>query len=105
MRFFITLDEDDHPSLRPSLRTEIYVIQNEKKDVLRAKRGTGLKGTKTQYFYSINGNQATKTRVTKGLVSSEYFEITAGLKAGDKVIVSETEEFDHMDSFIKEKSK
>ncbi len=105
VRFFIALDEDDHASLRPSLRTEIYVIQNEKKDVLRAKRGTGLKGTKTQFLYSVNGDQATKTRITKGLVSSEYFEITAGLKAGDKVIVSETEDFDHMDSFIIEKKK
>ena len=104
VRFFITLDENDHPALRPSLRTEIYVIQNEKQDVLRAKRGTGLKGTKTQFLYAVNGNQATKIRVTKGLVSSEYFEITNGLKEGDKVIVSETEDFDHMDSFIIEKS-
>ncbi len=105
VRFFITLDEDDHDALRPSLRTEIYVIQNEKKDVLRAKRGSGLKGTKTQFLYTVNENQATKVRVTKGLVSAEYFEVTAGLKEGDKVIVSETEDFDHMDSFIIEKSK
>lgn len=105
VRFFITLDEDDHDALRPSLRTEIYVIQNEKKDVLRAKRGSGLKGTKTQFLYTVNGNQATKVRVTKGLVSAEYFEVTAGLKEGDQVIVSETEDFDHMDSFIIEKSK
>lgn len=105
VRFFIALDDNDHPSLRPSLRTEIYVIQSEKKEVLRAKRGTGLKGTKTQFLYTVKGNQATKTRVTKGLISSEYFEITAGLKEGDKIIVSETEDFDHMDSFIIEKSK
>ena len=105
VRFFITLDEDDHDALRPSLRTEIYVIQNEKKDVLRAKRGSGLKGTKTQFLYTVNENQANKVRVTKGLVSAEYFEVTAGLKEGDKVIVSETEDFDHMDSFIIEKSK
>lgn len=105
VRFFIVLDEDDHEALRPSLRTEIYIIQNEKKSVLRAKRGTGLKGTKTQFLYKVKGNQATKVRVTKGLVSSEYFEITAGLNAGDKVIVSETEDFDHMDTFIIEKSK
>lgn len=105
VRFFIALDDNDHPALRPSLRTEIYVIQSEKKNVLRAKRGTGLKGTKTQFLYAVEGNQATKIRVTKGLISSEYFEITAGLKEGDKVIVSETEDFDHMNSFIIEKSK
>lgn len=100
VRFFVSLDEEDHSALRPSLRTEIYVIQSEKEDVLRVKRGNALKGTKTQYFYKVKDNIATKIRATKGLVSSEYFEITQGLSEGDQIIISETDDFDHMDSFI-----
>lgn len=103
VRFFISLDQADHPSLRPSLRTEIYVIQSEKKNVLRAKRGNALKGTKTQFFYKVKDGVATKSRVTKGLVSAEYFEITEGLEAGDKIIISDTEDFDHMNTFTIEK--
>jgi HlyD family secretion protein len=97
--FFIALEDNDHESLRPNLRTEIYIITDEKSNVLKAKRGSGLKGTKSQYIYKVEGGVAQKVRVTKGLVSSEYFEIEEGLSEGDKIIISETEDFDHMVSF------
>lgn len=97
--FFISLDEADHSSLRPNLRTEIYIIAGEKSDVLRVKRGSILKGTTSQYVYKVVGDKAIKTRITKGLVSSEYFEIVSGLSAGDRIIISDTEEFEHMDEF------
>jgi len=99
IKFHIALDNDAHQALRPNLKTEILIITDEKENVLKAKRGTGLKGTTTQNLYKIIGGQATKTKITKGLVSSEYFEIISGAQKGDKLIVSETEEFDHMDKF------
>lgn len=105
VKFFVALDQDDHPVLRPNLRAEIYVIQSEKKNVLRAKRGNALKGTSSQYVYKVVNNQATKIRITKGLISSDHFEIISGLEAGDQVIISDTEDFDHMDSFTIEQKK
>jgi len=99
VKFYVGLEEDDHKTLRPNLRTEVYVIKNEKENVLRAKRGNALKGTSNQYIYKVVGTTAKRTRISKGLVSSDFFEITEGLKAGDKIIISETEEYDHMDQF------
>ncbi len=106
VKFFIQLDENDHKLLRPSLRTEVYVITEEKENVLRAKRGSALKGTKSQYIYKVENNQARKVRITKGLISGDYFEIEDGLTEGDRIIVSETKLFDHMEEFeIKKKEQ
>jgi len=98
-RFYVELEKDAHKSLRPNLRCEVFVIKNEKNDVLRAKRGQALKGTESQFLYKVVDNVAIKVRVKKGLVSSEYFEIKEGLKQGDRIIISDVEEFDHMDTF------
>ena len=100
INFTIKLEENNHASLRPNLRAEIYIIIDEKRDVLRAKRGNALKGTKTQFVYKVENSIATKTRIAKGLVSSEYFEIMEGLTEGDQIIISETEDFNHMDNFV-----
>ncbi len=100
VKFYVTLDEQNHKSLRPNLRTEINIITDKKENVLRAKRGGALKGTQTQYIYQVENNTAKKVKIQKGLISSDYFEITAGLNEGDKIIISETEDFEHMESFL-----
>ena len=97
--FYIRLENENHPQLRPNLRTEINVISGEKEDVLRCKRGNILKGTKSQFVYKVRNNVATKTRITKGLISSEYFEIESGLQEGDQIIISDTKDFEHMEQF------
>jgi len=99
VKFIVKLNDDSHEALRPNQRIEVYVIKSEKEKVVRAKRGNALKGTTSQYVYKVEGNVAKKVRIKKGLVSSDYFEIVDGLSIGDKLIVSDTEEFEHMDSF------
>ena len=99
VRFFIVLEESSHEVLRPNMRTEVYIITDSKTDVLRSKRGNALKGTSSQYFYKVVGNEAIKTRVTKGLISQEHFEILEGLVEGDRIIISDVSDYDHMDSF------
>ena len=105
VKFYVGLDDAAHQSLRPNLRTEIYVITGEKENVLRAKRGRGLKAGATQFVYKVSDNKAVKTRITKGLISSDYFEVVDGLTVGDRLIISDTEDFDHMDQFEIIKSK
>lgn len=99
IRFFVSLDSPDHLSLRPNLRTELYIVKAQKDNVLRAKRGNALKGTTTQFIYKMEGQEAVKTRITKGLSSNDYFEIKEGLKEGDKIVISDTEDYNHMERF------
>ena len=105
VKFYVGLEDNDHKILRPSLRTEVYVIKDQKENVIRAKRGNALKGNTNQYIYKVEDNTAKRVRITKGLISSDYFEIKEGLKEGDKIIISETEDFDHMDQFEIEAKK
>jgi len=99
IKFHVSLDDESHSTLRPSLRTELNIIVQEKTNVLKAKRGNALKGTRSQYVYTVKENVATKTRITKGLVSSDYFEITEGMQEGDRFIMSDTKLYEHMDQF------
>ena len=98
-KFYVDLDDETNKALRPNLRTELYIITDKKTDVLRAKRGNALKGTKSQHVYKVTGSTANKVRITKGLVSNDYFEIESGLDVGDRIIISDTKEMEHMDQF------
>jgi len=99
IRFYLSIDQEDHDKLRPNLRAEIQLIKSEKEDVLRSKRGSVLTGANEQFVYKVTGSRAEKVRIKRGLVSTEYFEIIEGLQVGDKIIISDLERFDHMDYF------
>ncbi len=99
IKFIVTIQDENIDLLRPNLRAELIVITDEKENVLRAKKGSALVGAKSQYIYTVENNIATKTKIEKGIVSSEYFEIISGVQAGDKIIISNTENFNHMETF------
>lgn len=99
IKFYVSLEDEANSALRPNLRTELYIITNEKTDAVKVKRGNALKGTKSQYVYKVEGDFAMKTRITKGLIGADYFEIVSGLQPGDQIIISDTKDFEHMDKF------
>lgn len=99
VRFYVSLDEESNTALRPNMRTELYIITDNKTDVVKAKRGNALKGSQSQYVYKVEGNTAVRTRISKGLVSSDEFEIESGLSVGDKLIISDMKDYEHMETF------
>ena len=99
VRFYVSLQDENNSALRPNMRTELYIITKEKSNVTKAKRGNALKGSKNQYVYKVEGNTAIKTRIAKGLISSDYFEIESGLMPGDKLIISDMKDYEHMETF------
>ena len=99
VKFYIELDASDADVLRPNIRAEVFIITDKKSDVLRVKNGPAFKGSKTQYIYVVEGDKATKRRINKGLQNSDFVEILDNLKDGDKIIISDTEDYDHLESF------
>ena len=99
VKFYIDLDASNDDVLRPNIRAEVFIITDKKDDVLRVKNGPAFKGAKTQYIYVVDGDQATKRRINKGLQNSDYVEILNNLKDGDKIIISDMEDYDHLESF------
>jgi len=65
--------------------------------VLSLPRGAWYAGSSQDYVYLIEGGYATKTKVKFGSTSSTAVEVVSGLKAGDRVIVSDYRAFSAYD--------
>ena len=100
VKFLIELEDSDSELLRPNMRAEVYIITDRQENVLRVKNGPAFKGASSQYIFVVEGDKAVKRRITKGLANSEYVEILQNLIEGEEVIISTTEDFDHLDEFI-----
>lgn len=94
LRFIVTLNEPNHPALRPNLKAETEVIIGEKPQVLRIKNGPAFRGGTRQDVFVIRGTEAIATNIGLGIRSSDFIEITDGLQPGDRVIISDTKDFE-----------
>jgi HlyD family secretion protein len=94
LRFIVTLNEPNHPALRPNLKAETEVIIGEKPQVLRVKNGPAFRGGTRQDVFVVRGTEAIATNIGLGIRSSDFIEITDGLQPGDRVIISDTKEFE-----------
>jgi len=98
IEFLVELAETDHKDLRPNMRVEIFIISDKKEDVLRIANGAAFKGGVEQELFVLQGEQAIKKKVRVGLSNADFVEITQGdLKEGDLVILSDMEDYDHLD--------
>jgi HlyD family secretion protein len=96
--FIVDLDKPDDPQLRPNMRVETFVITDRKNDVLRVKQGSAFKGGQRQDIYLVRGDKAHKLDVRTGISNGEYIELlTDELKAGDRIIISDMSEYEHLD--------
>ncbi|NDV59504.1 efflux RND transporter periplasmic adaptor subunit [Bacteroides sp. 519] len=88
--FSIQLDDDSNRRLRSGLKTDVYVMNAVKEDVMRIKNASYYVGRGEYDLWVMNGeNEIVKRKVQLGDSNFEYVEVTAGLKPGDKVIVSD----------------
>jgi HlyD family secretion protein len=96
--FTVQLEEDNHRRLRSGLKTDVYVMNAIKDDVLRIANASYYIGKGEYELFVVNGDQLIKRKVQLGDSNFEYVEITGGLHEGDKVVISD------MNSY-KEKNK
>lgn len=92
----IALDDRSNPVLKPSLRADVELVLDRKEKALRLARGvfpgTGL----APAVFVVRGDTAVRTPVTFGISNADGWEVLAGLKAGDAVILSDMSEYDHL---------
>ena len=99
LRFRVELDNPSNDNLRPNLRAELYVITNRREDVLRVKNGPAFRGGKVQSVFAIRGQEAVRLEIKTGIRNGDFVEILGGLDAGDRIIISDTEELERVSSF------
>ena len=83
------LEEDNHKRLRSGLKTDVYVMNAVKDDVLRIANSSYYVGKGEYELFVVNGNQLLKRKVQLGDSNFEYVEVVSGLQEGDQVIVSD----------------
>lgn len=96
--FTVQLVEDNHKRLRSGLKTDVYVINAIRDDVLRVANGSFYMGRGEYELFVVEGDRLVKRKVRLGDSNFEYIEVVDGLREGEEVVVSDMSDF-------KEKSK
>ena len=79
--------------LRQNQRLSVRVLLDQRPDVLSVRAGSFIDESGGQYAYVVRDGVAVKTPVRLGARSVDRVEILAGLKPGDRVVVSGAENF------------
>ena len=87
--FTVQLEEDNHRRLRSGLKTDVYVMNAVKDDVLRIANSSYYVGKGEYELFVVNGDQLLKRKVQLGDSNFEYVEVISGLQEGDEVVVSD----------------
>ncbi len=96
MTFEVQLKEDNHPSLRPNMKAEVFVVTASKENTVRVENGPAFNGRPRQYIFILNGEQAERREVEIGLTNFDYVEITRNIQAGETVIISDLSDYERL---------
>jgi len=101
VKLLVSLAEPHHSALRHKLRVETNIITDQKDKTLMLDIGPAINGKGRQEVFVIDNGKAVKRSVEFGLNDGKHAEVlaSAGIRAGDKIIVSDVTKFKHLDSF------
>lgn len=94
--FEIQLTENNHMSLRPNMRVDVYVVTASKAQTIKVANGPTFTGRPRQNIFILKGDKAIKREVEIGLSNFDFVEITRNLNAGEQVIISDMSDYDHL---------
>jgi len=96
--FVVELNQPDHEALRPNLRVEVFLISGQREQALRLKNGPVFTGAAEQPLFVLRGDEAIRKTAHIGLTGIDYVELlSTDLQEGDQVIISDMNQFDHLD--------
>jgi HlyD family secretion protein len=85
------------PGLRQNQRLSVRIVMDTRQDVLKVERGPFVEQDGGNIAYVVDGGSAVRTPIRTGAASLDAVEIVSGLKAGDRIVVSGTDQFDNAD--------
>ncbi len=92
--FSVQLKEDNNSRLRSGLKTDVYVMNAVKEDVMRIANASYYVGRgEYELFVRNSDNEIVKRKVQLGDSNFEYVEVLSGLKADDQVVVSDMSDY------------
>jgi len=93
--FSVELEEKNFKELRSNMTAEVFVITAEHKNVVTVENGAFYNGSKKIKAFVLENGIAYRRVVEVGLTNFDCIEIVSGITAGEKVIISDTKEFEH----------
>ena len=81
---------DSHKRLRSGLKTDVYVMNAVKEDVMRIANASYYVGRGDYELFVLDSeNEIVKRKVKLGDSNFEFVEVVSGLQPGDQVVVSD----------------
>ena len=80
------------PGLRQNERASVRILLDDREGVLKFERGS-LIDEATRAVYLVRGDRAIRVPVELGPASVTEIQIVRGLTVGDRVVISDTREF------------
>lgn len=90
-------DGKQPPGLRQSQRLSARIVLDTRRNVLMVERGSFVEQG-GGFVYVVDGSQAVRRPVQTGVSSLSAVEIVSGLQAGEKIVVSGSDQFDDAES-------
>lgn len=98
IQFAIELDNNRHTALRPNQKVEVFIVTNRAAKTIRVANGPAFKGKQKQYVYVLTSpNVAKRREVEIGLSNFDWVEIKSGLQVGERVILTDLSEYEHLE--------
>lgn len=92
--FTVQLNEDNNRRLRSGLKTDVYVMNAVKEDVMRVANASYYVGRGEYELFVRNADkEIVKRKVQLGDSNFEFVEVVGGLKPGDEVVVSDMSQY------------
>lgn len=92
--FTVQLEDDSNRRLRSGLKTDVYVMNAVKEDVLRIANSSYYVGRGDYQLFILDGSdELVKRKVRLGDSNFEYVEVVSGLQPGDRVVISDMSQY------------
>jgi HlyD family secretion protein len=88
------------PGLRQNQRVSTRVLMEEKPDVLLVQRGPFMDTGGGRFAFVVDDDMATRRPIEIGATSMTDIEILGGLQAGERIVISGTDEFADADRIL-----
>ncbi|HEX7373685.1 MAG TPA: HlyD family efflux transporter periplasmic adaptor subunit [Steroidobacteraceae bacterium] len=79
--------------LRQNQRVAVRIVMDKRDNVLKVDRGAFYEAGGGTVAYRVNGQTAERVAIQTGAASIREVEIAGGLKEGDQIVISDTDDF------------
>jgi HlyD family secretion protein len=95
--FVIQLDNAQNEALRPNMKVEVYVVTSRSSNTIRVANGPAFNGKQKQHVFVLENGVARRRDIQVGLSNFDFVEIKSGLQVGEKVILTDMNQYEHLE--------